>query len=179
MEAPNANFTPQQTADALIIDVKGQNQRKDAGSVNFKIWLPNSSIVDVETQQGNISVSNINGAMVRAHVWLSGDIDLLNIQTPSVMAYNTTGDIIFDGVLAWAGKYEFKSTQGNISIRIPGDSAFKLNATSPERSINLGVFANGSINQSDPRKAIGQVGQNAATSLTVFNQKGRIAFSKR
>ena len=180
MEAPVANFTPRQEDDALIIDVKNQNRgRGDVGSINFKIWLPNSSVVDIETNQGNISVKDINGSMVRAHVWLSGDIELLNLATSNVMASNTTGNIIFDGLLAWGGKYEFKSTQGNINIRIPGDAAFLLNAVSPERNINLGGFDNGRLMRADPRKASGQIGANANASLTVSNQKGRIALIRR
>ena len=177
LEAPYANLAPQQSNDTLLIDVKSQS-RSDAGSVNFKIFAPNSSAVDIETGTGNISIKDINGPMVRAHVWLSGDIDLLNLNTASILASNTTGDIIFDGALTWGGKYEFKSTQGNIYIRIPGDSAFTLNATSPGRNINLGAFS-GTINQNDPRKVFGQIGNNANASLLVSNQKGRIAFSKR
>jgi hypothetical protein len=42
----------------------------------------------------------------------------------------------------------------------------------------LGVFG-GSVNQNDPRKVFGQIGNNANTSLVVSNQKGRIAFIKR
>jgi hypothetical protein len=177
MEAPYANLAPQQNGDTLLIDLKNQN-RSDAGSVNFHIWTPNSAMIDIETGQGNISIKDINGPMVRAHVWLSGEIELLNLNTASILASNTTGDIFFDGILARGGKYEFKSTQGNINIRIPGDSAFSLNATSPGRSINLGVFG-GSVNQNDPRKVFGQIGNNANTSLVVSNQKGRIAFIKR
>jgi hypothetical protein len=177
LEAPYAHVAPQQSDDTLRIDVKNQN-RSDAGSVNFKIWTPANTRVDIETGQGNISVRDISSAMVRAHVWLSGDIELLNLNAESVMASNTTGDIVFDGVLAWGGKYDFKSTQGNINIRIPGDSAFTLNAVSPGRSIHLGSFG-GSVNQNDPRKIYGQIGQNAKTYLNVSNQKGRIAFIKR
>ena len=177
METPYANLTPQQNGDLLLVDVKNQS-RSDAGSVNFKIWAPNKCTVDLETGQGNIAVKDITGSMVRAHVWLSGDIDLLNLSTNNVMASNTTGDIIFDGFLGWGGKYEFKSTQGNINIRIPGDSAFTLNAVSPGRSINLGAFG-GDLNQNDPRKVYGQVGNGDKTYLNVSNQKGRIALIKR
>ena len=177
MEAPYANLAPQQNGDTLSINVKNQS-RSDTGSINFKIWTPNNSTVDIETGQGNISIKDINGAMVRAHVWLSGDIELLNLSMQSVMASNTTGDIVFDGILGWGGKYEFKSTQGNINIRLPGDSAFTLNATSPGRSINLGAFG-GNVNQTDPRKVYGQIGNGDKTYLTVSNQKGRIAFIKR
>jgi hypothetical protein len=177
LEAPYATLSPQSSDDALTLDVKNQS-RSDAGSVNFKIWVPNGASVDLETGQGNILVKDINGSMVRAHVWLGGDIELINLSTQNVLASNTTGDIIFDGVLAWGGKYEFKSTQGNINIRIPGDSAFSLNAVSPGRSINLGVFG-GNVNQADPRKIYGQIGNGDKTYLSVSNQKGRIAFIKR
>lgn len=179
-EAPVAKLVPQVSGDLVILDVKNQNRgRGDVGSVNFKLSVPNGAAVDIETNQGNISVKDVNGSMVRAHVWLSGDIELLNLQTTNVMAANTTGDIVFDGLLAWNGKYEFKSTQGNINIRIPGDSAFVLNAVSPDRDINLGAFDNGQLKQKDSRKAYGPIGQNANASLIVANQKGRIAFIKR
>src|SRR3989441_11111716 len=50
LESPTAHFSPRQMGDGLIIDVMGDNRgRGDVGDVNFKIQLPSSSSVDLET----------------------------------------------------------------------------------------------------------------------------------
>jgi DUF4097 and DUF4098 domain-containing protein YvlB len=60
---------------------------------------------------------------VRAHVSTEGDIELTNITASQVVAQNTIGNIFFDGEFSTGGTYEFKSTKGDITIRIPGNSA--------------------------------------------------------
>ena len=179
MDSPTAQFTPRMNGDTFVIDVKSENQgRSDIGDVNFKLWVPANSSVDIETGRGNIAVTGVNGNMVRAHVWLSGDIELLDIHAGKVWAENTSGDITFDGTLNGSGAYEFRSTQGNINIRLPGDATFNLMASSPTRGINLGAFDSSQLNRNDQRRVYGRVG-NGGGSLIVFNQKGRIAFFRR
>ncbi|MBV9209498.1 MAG: hypothetical protein JOZ52_02650, partial [Acidobacteria bacterium] len=73
MEAPAARITPQINNDGLAIDVVRDNQgRPDVGSVNFKIFVPYESSVDIETRVGDLSVNNVVGSMVRAHVTSEG-----------------------------------------------------------------------------------------------------------
>ena len=77
MEAPKAHFNPRQTEAGLVIDIVSDNRgRNDVGDMNFKIQVPARSSVDLETRSGQISVSNIQGDLVRAHIWTSGDITL-------------------------------------------------------------------------------------------------------
>src|SRR5882762_10922461 len=94
MEAPAVHFNPRQTEAGLVIDIVGDNRgRGDVGDVNFKIQVPARSSVDLETRRGQITVSNIQGDLVRAHVWTSGDIQLSGINASRVFASNTSGDI--------------------------------------------------------------------------------------
>src|SRR5216684_3550487 len=80
MESPAAHFNPRQTETGLVVDIVGDNRdRRDVGDVNFKIQVPSRSSVDLETRSGQISVSNIQGDLVRAHVWTSGDITLSGV----------------------------------------------------------------------------------------------------
>ena len=70
--------------------------------------------------------------------------------------------------------------KGNINIRIPFNSSFKLVATAPStRDISLGSFTNTSLNYvGDGRRVIGRFGEGSAT-LSVTNQRGSIAFIRR
>jgi len=179
MESPTARLYPKLMDESLIIDMIGDNRgRADVGDVNFKLQVPVNSSVDLETRRGQINVSNIRGGSVRAHVSSEGDITLSGISASQVVAQNMIGDIFFDGEFSRGGTYEFKSGKGNITIRIPGDSAFKLVAASPTRKIELGQFWNNNFKSYDGRKFVGDVGD-GRSSVSVTNFSGSITFMRR
>src|SRR6195256_545057 len=130
MEAPAVHFNPRQTDTGLVIDVVGDNRdRREVGDANFRIQVPARSSVDLETRSGQITVSNLQGDLVRAHVWTSGDITLTGVNAARVFASNTTGNIYFDGEFASGGTYEFKSGRGTITLQLPANCGFHLMAT--------------------------------------------------
>lgn len=179
IESPNAQVVPKQIDQSLVIDVMSDNRgRGDVGDVNFKLQVPVNSSVDLETRMGNIYVSNIRGGSVRAHVSSEGDIELSNITATHVVAQNTIGNIFFDGEFSGGGTYEFKSTKGDITIRIPGNSAFRLIAASPARKITLGEFWNNGFKTQDGRKYVGDVGD-GRSSVSVTNFSGQITFMRK
>lgn len=181
LEAPAADIVPQNLSGTIVINVVKDNQGRDeVGNVNFLIRVPTSSAVDIETRIGNLNVSNVSGGLVRAHISSEGDITLTNISATTVSAENVIGDIFFDGVIKENGAYRFTSTRGNINLRIPLESSFKLVATAPStRNITLGSFVNTGMKfVGDGRRVVGQVGDGSAT-LQVTNQRGSIAFIRR
>jgi hypothetical protein len=180
MEAPAVHFNPRQTEGGLVIDIVGDNRgRGDVGDVNFKIQVPARSSVDLETRSGQINVSNIQGELVRAHVWTSGDITLSGINAARVFAINTTGNIFFDGEFASGGTYEFKSGQGTITLQLPANCGFRLVATAPAEKISMGQFWNGALKKlGEGRRITGDVGDGRA-SVTVTNYQGNIKFLRR
>jgi Putative adhesin len=180
MEAPAVHFNPRQTDGGLVIDIVGDNRgRSDVGDTNFKIQVPARSSVDLETRSGQISVSNIQGDLVRAHVWTSGDITLSGVNAARVFASNTTGNIYFDGEFASGGTYEFKSGQGDITLRLPANCGFRLVATAPAKKISMGPFLNDGMKfLGEGRRIIGDVGDGRA-SVTVTNYQGQIKFLRR
>lgn len=180
MEAPAVHFNPRQTEAGLVIDIVGDNRgRNDVGDVNFRVQLPARSSVDLETRRGQITVSNIQGDLVRAHVWTSGDIQLYGVNATRVMASNTTGDIFFDGEFASGGTYEFKSGQGTITLQLPVNCGFRLVASAPAKKISMGRFWNDNMKTlGDGRRIIGDVGDGRA-SVTVTNYQGDIKFVHR
>ncbi len=181
MDSPSTRVVPEVSADNVDINVVRDNRDKkeDAGEVNFKLFVPINSTVDIETRRGQITVRNVQGASVRAHIYTSGDIELTGIRASRVIAENVSGDILFDGELLAGGTYRFKTYRGNINIRIPSNSEFSLMATAPSSRIVLGSFSNSGLNfYSDGRKVEGSVGGGGA-SLTINNYQGSIAFIRR
>lgn len=181
MEAPAADIAPQNVSGTIVINVVKDNQGKnEVGNVNFVIKVPYSSSVDIETRMGNLSVSNVRGSLVRAHISSEGDITLTNIYAGAVSAENVIGDIFFDGDIQREGAYRFTSTRGNINLRIPFNSSFRLVATAPStRNIALGSFSNAGMSfVSEGRRVIGKMGDGSA-SITVTNQRGNISFIRR
>ncbi|HYJ91951.1 MAG TPA: DUF4097 family beta strand repeat-containing protein [Pyrinomonadaceae bacterium] len=181
LEAPAALVQPQDLSGRIVIDVVKDNAgRGDVGNVNFYIRVPYYSAVDIETRIGNLKVTNIRSALVRAHVSAEGDIELTNIVSKGVSAENVSGDIFFDGEIQSGGYYRFSSMQGTINLRIPFPSNFKLMATAPStRSINLGYFSGGGMRTvGDGRRIVGQAGDGSA-SIQITNQRGTIAFIRR
>lgn len=181
MEAPTARVMPQVDDSGIKIDVVRDNQgRGDVGSVNFRIRVPIDSSVDIETNYGDLTVNNVRGSTVRAHVSSEGNITLTQIRSKHVMVHNVMGDILFDAELLSEGIYTLQSTVGNINIRIPENSAFNLVASAPAtRDIALGPFAGSGLSYiSDRRKVTGNVGD-ARAKLSIVNQRGSISFIRR
>ena len=179
IESKKAQVDPKLVNECLMVDVMSDNRgRGDVGDVNFKLQVPVNSSVDVETRRGNISVSNIRSGLVRAHVSSEGDIELTNISATQVVAQNVIGNIFFDGEFSSGGTYEFKSTKGDITIRIPGNSAFRLVAASPTRQIKLNDFWNNGFKTQDGRKYVGDVGD-GRSSVSVTNFSGQITFLRK
>jgi len=179
IESKGTHVTPKQINDSLVVDVMSENRGKgDVGDINFKLQVPVNSSVDLETRRGNISVANIRGVLVRAHVSSEGDIELTNISASQVIAQNVIGNITFDGEFSRGGTYEFKSNKGDITIRIPGNSAFRLVAASPARKIALNDFWNSNFKNQDGRKLVGDVGD-GRSSVSVMNFSGQITFMRR
>ncbi len=181
MEAPAANIEPRSLSGTIDINLIKDNQgRNEVGNVNFLIKVPFSSSVDIETRMGNLNVSNVRGGLVRAHISSEGDITLTNINADNVAAENVIGDIFFDGTITSSGNYRFTSTRGNINLRIPFNSSFRLIATAPStRNISLGDFAGSGMRfVSDGRRVVGQNNDGSAT-ISVSNQRGSISFIRR
>ncbi|MGE3465386.1 MAG: DUF4097 family beta strand repeat-containing protein [Pyrinomonadaceae bacterium] len=180
LEAPAANIAPQSLSGTIFIDVLRDNQGRDVGNVNFTIRVPYNAMVDIETRIGNLSVSNVRSGLVRAHITSEGDITLTNVVALAVAAENGLGDIFFDGEILEGGTYRFSSMKGNINLRIPFSSTFRLVATAPStRNIQLGSFASSDMSfTSNGRRVVGRRGDGTAT-LTITNQQGAIKFFSR
>lgn len=175
--SPNDSFTPEQTEGRFGIDVLRDNHGRMVGDINFTVKVPVNSTINIETKRGNISINNIHGEMVRAHISTGGDLEMTGIRVNQVIAENGTGNLFFDGELAPGGSYTFKSLAGDMTIRIPANSSFSLVANGQPQSINLNSFASPGLSfVGDGRKVYGNVGRSEGrATLTILNQRGTIS----
>ena len=179
LDTPAAVVTPLIIDADIYINLVRDNQGREIGNVNFNIRVPFTSSVDIETLIGNLIVSNVRGGQVRAIISSEGDITLTNINAFTVTAQNGIGNIFFDGAMQSGGNYRFASVRGDINLRIPFTSNFKLVATAPStRNISLGSFTSSGMNYTDGRRVVGKFGDGSST-LTVTNQRGSISFIRR
>ena len=180
MDTRKVTFNPRQTESGLVIDIMGDNRGRSDIEINFKIQLPSRSSVDLETKSGQITVRNVQGDLVRAHISTSGDIQLTNISASRVFASNLSGDIFFDGDFTSGGTYEFKSGRGTISLQLPASCGFHLVATSQVKRISLGPFWDDKRMQllGEGQRITGDVGDGRA-SVTITNYQGEIKFFRR
>jgi hypothetical protein len=61
-------------------------------------------------------------------VTLSGDISLIGVSHQKVNARATTGSISLKGPLARGGNYEFHTISGDVSLRLPSNASFTMDA---------------------------------------------------
>lgn len=179
-DSPKANISPRQSGDMLTVDMMADNRdRSDVGDVNFNLLVPVNSSVDLQTKRGQITVTNIRGELVSAHVSLEGDIVLNGISATEVYAQNTIGNIHFDGEFTSGGTYRFQSSKGDITIRIPANSAFNLEASAPNSKISLNEFWNNEFRTlGGGRKLQGNV-IDGRSKVFVTNFQGSITFLRR
>ena len=181
VENSDTVIEPQVSQSVITVNVAKNNQGKNGiGSVNFKVKVPIGSSLDIETMIGNLNIANVRGSLVRAVISAEGDITLTNIFASNVTATNRIGDIFFDGDFKSEGFYNFKSTSGNINLRIPLNSSFRFQATAPfSRNIFMGSFVTAASNTiNDGQRIIGRFREGAA-NLVVTNQRGTISFIAR
>jgi hypothetical protein len=175
MESSNAHVVPRQIDDNLVVDVMSDNRgRGDVGDINFRLQVPANSSVDLETRRGQISVLNLRGSSVRAHVSTEGDIELTNITASQVVAQNR-----WQYLLRWrvfVAALTNSNRQRDITIRIPG-SAFRLVAASP-RNVSRSAISGTMVSRHRTEENM-LVMSDGRSSVSVTNFSGQITFLRK
>ncbi len=122
-------YAKSQTGD---IEVEGASQSVEA--VSF------SSDVSIKDSSGRISLKSVGGSVTATGLrpgdaddcfdasTISGDIELEGVSHPQISARTVNGEVHFSGPLAHAGQYTFNTTTGDVTLSLPSDASFRLNA---------------------------------------------------
>jgi hypothetical protein len=121
------------------IAASGISKRVEAQSVSGDVSLANSSgPVRLRSITGSLEASNArtieatDGCEANT---VSGDVILDQIGHARVEARTVSGSVSLKGALARGGRYEFKTTSGDMMFTLPADASFRINARLPQGEI--------------------------------------------
>ena len=121
-------------AKTLSGDIELQRVTKsaEAWSANGTIVMRNSSgRVRLETISSEIVASEIGADEASAEFFaktVSGEITLSKLAHTHVEASSSNSSIVYEGALVEGGLYTFKSHSGSVTLTLPADASFQLNA---------------------------------------------------
>jgi DUF4097 and DUF4098 domain-containing protein YvlB len=74
--------------------------------------------IDVASVSGDVELTDVQGPSVEAST-VSGDVVLANVRSPDVGAETVSGEVTFSGPIESKGTYDFKTLSGNVELRLP------------------------------------------------------------
>ncbi len=114
------------------IEVRNVTGCLDVVTISGNIFLKGSGgPVRLRTVGGDIEASDARTTAtgdVFSVSTTSGGITLVDVAHTRVDASSTSGDVHMTGTLARGGVYRFKSHSGNVTLELPGDASFNVNA---------------------------------------------------
>lgn len=130
----------------------------------------------LKTVSGDITVERIKGS-INAEV-VSGNIELMAVSDANVVeGKSISGAVIYQGKIKRGGRYTLKSHSGNVSMTLPADSGFELEAKTFSGNIesDFEITVSGQISK---RKISGVVNEGGAVvKLSTFS--GDISLRKK
>lgn len=114
------------------VDVSGVSRLVEVSCMSGDISLSDSAgRVQLRTVSGDVEVSNLRAAQPDDDLFAgstSGDITIEGVRHSRVTGTTTSGDVLLSGVLARGGSYELKTTSGDVTLALPADASFRVNA---------------------------------------------------
>lgn len=122
-------FARSETGDILI---KKATRSVEAVSFSGEIAVANST--------GRMAMKSVSGMLTAANLrptdqsdcfeasTISGDIELEGVDHQLVTVKTASGKIDFSGPLAHQGRYNFNTTSSDVTLSLPENSSFRLNA---------------------------------------------------
>jgi len=172
----NLPLTSNQSPDGKTINVNAQDSGQ--GPVDLKVVVPNNTILQLQTDSGDININGVEGQMTLKTN--SGSINTSNdVLSGSSTMSTRSGHISFDGTMGTGGSYQFQSNSGTVDLTVPSTPAFHVDATTDTGSITSD-FPSVSIQKNSSgsgSKASGDVGGNSqgqAAKVTITTGSGDI-----
>ena len=81
----------------------------------------------VHTVSGDVTLDGARGTVDIETV--SGDLSLRDVSTRQVRTHTTSGDLTFAGAIVSAGRYEFTTHSGEVSLQLPSTVGAQLSVS--------------------------------------------------
>jgi hypothetical protein len=99
-----------------------------------------SGDITLKDSSGRVQLGSVSGSVEAINIssigpgddfeagTVSGDVILKGVAQSQVHAKSVSGSLNMTGALARGGRYDFKTMSGDVTLNMPGDSSFKVNA---------------------------------------------------
>jgi hypothetical protein len=121
-------------ARSQIGDIEIDKATRSVEAVSF------SGDVSLKDSQGRVSLRSVGGVVDVAHVGpsesgdcfeaitISGEVELDQVAHTQMTVKTGNGNVHFAGPLVHGGIYAFNTTSGDVTLSLPSDASFRLNA---------------------------------------------------
>lgn len=149
----NLDLTYEQQGDSLSIGNHEQWSLLGGRGIDIDVAVPENIAIEVHTSSGDLAVEDVTGTIETEIA--SGDIRLsdatgeMNLSTHSgdirisdmhlqgsSSLTTSSGDIIFNGTLDPQRSTHINATSGDVRLKLPANSSFKLNAKTTSGDIH-------------------------------------------
>lgn len=139
--------------------------------VNFHVTMPRSTRVHLRTASGDITVSNVAGAVVASA--MNGSIAVKNA-SGALEARATNGNVAADLSALGKGTVELRSTNGNVALTLPATADANVDATATNGTIDIEGLPLESTGQGSRHRARGPL-NNGGTLVQLVSTNGNVA----
>lgn len=153
----------------------GEEFRLQSPRITLEITVPRDTAVGVTMDVGDISVEETRG-----NVRIQSDVGRVQVENVEVIdSLEITTDVAevdYEGALTEGAGYRMESDVGSITMDIPEDSSFRIDASSDLGSVDVDFDVVGETTQGFANKTVqGTVGENPETLLILRSNVGAIS----
>jgi DUF4097 and DUF4098 domain-containing protein YvlB len=156
------------------VDVRGVSRLVEVSCMSGDISLSDASgRVSLRTVSGDVEATNVRKVQPDDDLFAattSGDITLEGVTHSRVRGSTVSGGVLLTGALARGGSYDLRTTSGDVTLALPADASFRVNArvvASGEIITDFPVKTSGGTPPPDAPDTPGAIATPAAPGVTV------------
>ena len=175
-EVKTIKYTVTQNGNTITLKYaipKSMNFRNQVNTVDFIVTVPNQTSVNVDTNLGEVSVSNVEGNVVTQNDF--GEITLDNIEG-AVSASTNSGAVTATSIKASGENIDLKSEFGAITLKKANGKDITLDTNSGSVKLDE-VRASGKLTASTEFGDV-SIDNGSADSLSVDTNSGGVSLTK-
>ncbi len=150
-----------------------------SGDVDIKGAATDGSL-DVSSVSGDVVARSVKARRIEAGT-VSGNAELSDATCEAATMKSVSGDVTFNGPLARAGRYEFKSHSGDVRLVVGAEPGFELDASTFSGAVNsdLPLTVGGEKGAAISRRSLHGVYGDGSATIDVTTFSGSVIIRKR